>query len=106
MGREGFARLVRLAAPLKRSPDVRDVAGAVHRLEVEARRTAHRRLEAIGLADGPGGHVAAVAVAPDAGALAVGVRALESGVEDRHQVQIVFATPVAAHPLSKLATVR
>src|SRR5713101_2574364 len=99
MGREGLARLMRRAAPLIRPPDVRDVAGAVHRFEVEARRAAHRRLEPIGLADGPGGHIATVAVAPDAAALAVGVWALEGGVEDRHQIQVVLASPVAAHLL-------
>src|SRR6266849_2990558 len=105
MGREGFARLVWLTAPLKRPPDVRNVAGAVHRFEVEARRTAHRGLEAIGLPDGPGGHVATVAIAPDASSLCVGKWPLQGRVEDRHQVQIVFATPVAAHLLGELAPI-
>ena len=55
----------------------------------------HRGGEALGLADDPVGHVAAVGPAADAQALVVDVaRALDDLVERAHQVGVVHARPV------------
>src|SRR5262245_16972372 len=106
VGSEGFTRLVRLAAPLIRAPGMRDVAGAVHRLQVEARSATHGGLEAVSVADRPGRHEAAVAVTPDAGALRLEVRSLERRMHDRPPVTVTLAAPVEAHLLRELAAVR
>src|SRR5439155_18066153 len=68
---EGFARLVRTATPLVCAPGMRDVAGAVHRFKVEARRSTHGRLETQGVTDCRGSHEAATAIAPDTNPLLI-----------------------------------
>ena len=100
-----FARLVRFAAPVLLAEDVRDVARAEHRLEVEAGGTADRRAEAVVLGYRAGGHEAAVAVAVDAGAFRVHVWAANGFIDHGHDVQVVLAAPVAGDLRGEIATV-
>src|SRR5262249_13013807 len=58
------------------------------------------------MTDRPGGHEAAIAVAPDATAVAVSVRTFDDGVDHCHQVEVIVATPIAAHHLGEIAAVR
>src|SRR5207248_3046742 len=94
---KGFTDLVRLAAPLVQTPGVRNVAGAVHRFQVETWRAAHSGFEALCVPDRPRRHVAPVAIAPDAGSIAIRKRPLQGSVEDGHQVEVILTTPVAAN---------
>ncbi len=101
-----FARRPRRPAPLDLAEMVADVARAVHRLKVETRGATDGCGEAVALADGPGSHVPAVAVAPDAGTSRVGVRPLQHMIQHGHEVEVIFAAPIAKHPQGELAAVR
>ena len=79
------------------APTEADIAGAAERLEVEDRRATDAGVEALGLADDPTGHVAAVGVAVDAHALGIDVGALDQHVDDGHQV---FVSPRRPSPRS------
>src|SRR5262245_50029009 len=96
---------MRGAAKLQIAEAVADVAGAVEGFEIEAGRAADGSLETLGVADGPRGHEAAVAVAKDAGASGVGEGALQHGVDYGHEVEVVFAAPVVDDLLSEGAAV-
>ena len=67
--------------------------------EVVAGPLGARRREAVGVADGPRRHVAAVGAAEDADPVRVQGRVpLERGVEHAHHVVVVDAAPAAARP--------
>ena len=100
-----FARFVGRAAPLKHAEFVRNVARAKHRFEVEAGCAADRRLEAVVLADRPGSHVAAVAVAVDPKPLRVYIWPFHRFINRGHDVQVVFAAPITGHLLGEFAPV-
>src|SRR5436190_1681980 len=105
MGGVPLPLLVGRAAELHLAPAVADVARAVHRLQVEHRRAADGRGEAVGLPDGPRDHVPAVARTVDTEPLAVDVWTLERLVEHGHQVVEVLAAPVLAHAQGEAAPV-
>src|ERR1700730_12266881 len=102
---ERFAGLVGFATPLVWPPGVRNVAGAIHGFEIEARRAAHGSFEALRVTDRPGSHEATIAVAPDAGAAGIGIGSFQSGVDDGHQIEIIFTAPITANLLRELASV-
>ena len=55
-------------------------------------------LEAVGMADHPVGHVAAVRTASDAQATGVNLRDLrQSGIRELHQILVIFLAPVSPH---------
>src|SRR5579859_4400381 len=105
MGNVPVAALVGSAAEVLRAKDVADVGCAVERFALEDWGAADGGGEAVGLADGPGGHVATVRVAVDAGARGISVRALPHGVHYSHEIREVCAAPVLDHAHREVAAV-
>ena len=82
-----------------------DVGRAVHAPQVDAGSPGHGSAETGGMADGPGGHVTAVAVAVDAQTVGIHVAPLADLVQCGHQVAVVLAAPVAQHGVDELLPV-
>ena len=100
-----FPVFVRGRAELRLTEGVADVTRAVERFEVEARCTANRRLEAIGLPDRPRGHEPAIAIAEDAELILVDIWLLQRLVHDAHQILEILVTPVADDLLGEVAAI-